>query len=67
MAVFILKQTNSPRRVALMTSREGPRGDEDSRPLKVSGEGVVGAKTLYPVNDRRPCYFNFNLVDKKKS
>lgn len=50
-----------------MTSREGPRGDEDSRPLKVSGEGVVGAKTLYPVNDRTPCYFNFNLVDKKKS
>lgn len=50
-----------------MTSREGPRGDDDSRPLSVSGEGVVGAKTLYPVNDRRPCYFKFNLVDKKKS
>lgn len=48
-----------------MTSREGPRGDEDSRPLSVSGEGVVGAKTLYPVNDRRPCYFNFNLVNFK--
>lgn len=52
--------------VALMTSREGPRGDEDSRPLKVSGEGVVGAKTLYPVNDRRPCNINFNLVYKEE-
>lgn len=49
-----------------MTFREGPRGDEDSRPLSVSGEGVVGAKTLYPVNDRRPCYFNFNLVNKEE-
>lgn len=49
-----------------MTSREGPRGDEDSRPLKVSGEGVVGAKTLYPVNDRRQCYFDFNLVNREE-
>lgn len=36
-------------KVAPMTSGEGARAAEDSRPLKVSGElDVVGAKTLYP-------------------
>lgn len=50
-----------------MMFREGFCGDEDLCLFKVFGEGVVGVKMLYFVNDRRLCYFNFNLVDKKKS
>lgn len=50
-----------------MMFREGFWGDEDLCLFKVFGEGVVGVKMLYFVKDRRLCYFNFNLVDKKKS
>lgn len=49
-----------------MMFREGFWGDEDLCLFKVFGEGVVGVKMLYFVNDRRLCYFNFNLVNKEE-